>query len=150
MEITLLEQAQFRHHRREVDLFHQLAHIFDWRLHRDYDKALGEGYTLIVTDTQKSILWVSHRFLSMTGYRPEEAIGQTPYFLQGPNTNPEAIRRLSKELQEAAYKHRIRPIREQLINYRKDGEPYLCNIEIDPIWSQQGELTHFIAVEKEV
>ena len=150
LEVFLLDQAQDRHHRREVEMLTEFATVFDWKLTRNYEKALTDGYTLIVANAAKSILWVSHRFLAMTGYTPTEVIGRTPRFLQGPNTDPIRLRQLSADLAQAQSSKRTQPIRQQLLNYRKGGMPYLCDIEIDPIWTRQGELTHFIAVEKEV
>jgi PAS domain-containing protein len=75
-----------------------LPRDFDWKLTRNYEKALTDGCTLIVANAARSILWVSHRFLAMTGYRPAEAIGRTPRFLQGPNTDPTRLRQLSDDL----------------------------------------------------
>ena len=37
-----------------------------------------------------------------------------------------------------------------LINYRKNGETYICNINIVPIYSKKDELKYFLAIEKEV
>lgn len=150
LEIFLLDQAQDRHHQREVEKLHELAGIFEWKLVRNYEKALSDGYTLIVSNLTQSILWTSHQFLSMTGYNPQEAIGQTPHFLQGPETDPVRLRQLSDDLAAAHRGPSKNPIRQQLINYRKGGATYLCDIEIDPIWTKQGQLTHFIAVEKEI
>ncbi|GAB3909378.1 hypothetical protein GCM10028803_46850 [Larkinella knui] len=150
LEVFLLDQAQDRHHRREVETLQDFAEVFDWKLRRNYEKVLHDGYTLIVSNAAKSILWVSHQFLAMTGYSPNEVIGRTPRFLQGPDTDPARIRQLSNELALASQSQRITPICQQLINYRKGGIPYLCDLEIDPIWNHRGELTHYIAVEKEV
>ncbi|RAJ97438.1 PAS domain S-box-containing protein [Larkinella arboricola] len=150
LEFFLLAQAQERRHRREMEQLAELARTFDWKLTRNYEKLLIAGNTLVISNRAKSILWVSNRFFSMTGYKPQEAIGRTPRFLQGPDTDPARLRQLSDDLAQAHLRSRPRPIRQQLINYRKGGTPYLCDIEIDPIWTKQGELTHFIAVEKEV
>ncbi|KAA9354872.1 PAS domain-containing protein [Larkinella humicola] len=150
LEVFLLDQAQDRQHRREVDRLNEFAEVFDWKLTRDYEKALVEGYTVIVSNAARSILWVSHRFLAMTGYTPTEVIGRSPRFLQGPDTDPARIRELSNDLALAQPTKRTQPILQQLVNYRKGGSPYLCDIEIDPIWNRKGELTHYIALEKEV
>ncbi|GAB3261900.1 hypothetical protein GCM10027347_27250 [Larkinella harenae] len=150
LEFFLLDRAQQRQHRREVQQLSQLATEFGWRLVRDYEKSLNDGYTLVVANLSRSILWVSHRFFSMTGYKAQEVIGQTPLFLQGPATDPARLRQLSEELSQVRSQHRTSPIHQQLINYRKDGATYLCDIEIDPIWNTQDELTHFIALEREI
>jgi len=149
MEIFMLEKANAHRAERESLLLQQLSYIFDWKTYRNYGRALEEGYTLVVTDLQSTILWVSDHFLTLTGYTRQEAIGQKPTFLQGPQTDLHALRRLSTQLGNAAAQHRVRPIRERLLNYRKCGESYWCTVEIDPIWNHDGELTHFIAVERE-
>lgn len=150
LEIYLLDQARHRSSRREFDLLNRLAYIFDWRLHRDYETPLRNGSTLVVTDTEGVIIWASSRFLTMTGYTPAEALGQTPAFLQGPDTDTATVRRLSDRLVRASLTGRIRPIRERILNYRKGGEKYWCELEIDPLWTTGGELTHFLAIEKEI
>lgn len=150
LEFFLLDRGQYLQHQREMQQLSQLTSLFDWRLKRDYEKALSDGYALVVANLSRSILWVSHRFFSMTGYKAQEAIGQTPRFLQGPATDPARLQQLSEELNLAHLQNRQHPIRQQLVNYRKSGESYLCDIEIDPIWNRQGELTHFIALEREI
>ncbi|MBC7422554.1 MAG: hypothetical protein H7334_03765 [Ferruginibacter sp.] len=37
-----------------------------------------------------------------------------------------------------------------LENYRKDGEPYLCNVIIKPIISINKKLVNYIAYEQEI
>lgn len=44
------------------------------------------------------ILYVNAPFTRMTGYTPEEAIGQTPRMLQGPKTSLAACRRIREAL----------------------------------------------------
>ena len=38
----------------------------------------------------------------------------------------------------------------KLINYRKDGEPYWCDVRIEPIFNEQQKLVNFIAFEEEI
>ncbi|GAB3314979.1 hypothetical protein GCM10027299_03800 [Larkinella ripae] len=150
LEFLLLDRALDRHHQRELAKLSQFTTAFDWQLTRNYEKALRDGFTLIVANTAQSILWVSHRFFAMTGYTSREAVGQTPRFLQGPGTDPAQVRLLSDALAQAHHTPVAHPIHHQLVNYRKDRTPYLCDIEIDPIRNRQGELSHFIAVEKAI
>ena len=44
------------------------------------------------------ILYVNAAFTRMTGYTPDEAIGQTPRMLQGPKTSLAACRRIREAL----------------------------------------------------
>ncbi|MBY0427566.1 MAG: hypothetical protein K2Q22_18160 [Cytophagales bacterium] len=34
-----------------------------------------------------------------------------------------------------------------LVNYRKDGEPYVCKVEIWPVFDSQGKHVNFVAFE---
>lgn len=147
-EIYLLTQAQERAQRREARIFRQLGEIFDWDMSRSqqnrYLKKLQTGYTFVLTDLTRTILWTSNSFLSMTGYGNTEAIGRTPRMLQGPSTDRETLSWIQESLLRA------NPVKAELLNYRKGGETYLCHVQIDPLYDNQGQLTHFLAIEREV
>ncbi len=97
---------------------------------------------VILTDPQQRIIWVNDDFTAITGYSLGEAIGRIPgKILQGPKTEPEVIERIRKTIQQ-----RI-PWRDQLTNYRKNGEPYSCKLVIHPVFDRNQELTNFIAFE---
>ncbi|MBO0951587.1 PAS domain-containing protein [Fibrella forsythiae] len=148
MEIYLLTQAQQKARRKEAGIFGKLATIFDWQLtrkqRRDYLQALNQGFTLVLTDSSKTVLWASHSFLTMTGYTTSEAVGQTTKFLQGEQTSSTELNRINSQLQKRM------PVKADLVNYRKNGEAYVCRLEIEPLRNSQGEFTHFLAVEMEV
>ena len=147
-EVFLLSQAQERAKNKEAALFRQLIEIFDWDMPRRqrnaYLRKLQTGHTLVLTDLAKTILWTSNNFLTMTGYNHSEAVGQTPKLLQGPDTDPTTVLRVRDSLRRAE------PIQADLLNYRKNGEPYICRVMIEPLYDKQGTLTHFLAVESEV
>ncbi|GAB3889290.1 hypothetical protein GCM10028825_23660 [Spirosoma agri] len=147
-EISLLVQAQQRASRKEVALFNQLTELFDWNMSRRqrnaYSKKMETGFTLVLTDLTQTILWTSSNFLTMTGYSPMEAIGKTPSFLQGPKTDLVTTLNMRESLRKADF------VKADITNYRKGGEPYVCRVQIDPLFDNQGELTHFLAVESEL
>lgn len=41
-------------------------------------------------------------------------------------------------------------MREELLNYRKDGSEYWIEICVDAIKNEANEITHFIAVERDI
>lgn len=147
-EIFRLDQAQQRARRKETEVFQKLSDTFGWSLARQqrnaYLKELGSGSTLILTDRTKTILWTSNSFLAMTGFTRAESIGQTPGILQGPDTDRTALVTIRESLVRA------NSVKANLLNYRKNGEPYFCSVTIDPLFNRQGEPTHFLAVENEV
>ena len=96
---------------------------------------------VILTDAQRKILWVNEDFTEITGYTLTEVAGKKPNLLQGPETEQEAIKRIRRNLQ-----HNI-AFREEITNYRKNGEAYLCKLVIHPVFNRNQQLSNFIAFE---
>lgn len=106
-------------------------------LEKDYD-------ALVLTDHARSIIWVSPGFQKMTGYPAYFAVGKKPSFLQGEHTSKLALIEISNYLKTN------QPFKSQLLNYKIDQSPYLCEIEIFPLKNHNEEVTHFLALEKEL
>jgi diguanylate cyclase (GGDEF)-like protein/PAS domain S-box-containing protein len=88
-----------------------------------------------------SIIFVNPAFTTLTGYTPEEAIGRNCRFLQGPDTDRETV----SEIREAIAAGRS--IRREILNYRKDGEPFWNDLMIDPIRDDAGFVTGFVGIQ---
>jgi len=86
------------------------------------------------------IVYVNQAFQKMTGYSPQEVIGKTPRILQGPKSDPAALKRIHDALSS------WQPIREELINYRKDGTPFWVDLSIFPIADEKGWYMHWMAI----
>ncbi|WP_069130184.1 PAS domain S-box protein [Rhodohalobacter halophilus] len=100
---------------------------------------------VIITDADKRVTWVNDAFVKLTGFTFEEIKGKNPGdMLQGPDTDPNSVRRMSR-----AMKHH-ESVEETILNYRKDGTPYWLELNIDPIFDDDGNCTHFIAIERDV
>ncbi|HEY8470787.1 MAG TPA: PAS domain S-box protein, partial [Longimicrobiales bacterium] len=103
---------------------------------------------VVVTDAELEppgprIVYVNPAYTRMTGYRADEVIGRNPGFLQGPDTDRAARARI-----RAALRHG-EPVREELLNYRKDGTPFWVEISIVPVRDEQGRITHFASAQRE-
>lgn len=90
------------------------------------------------------IVFVNDAFESRTGYGRDEVLGRSPRFLQGPQTQRDRLDLVRSALEE------WRPVRVDLINYRKDGEPYWVDLDISPVWDKTRKLTHWVAVGRDV
>lgn len=106
---------------------------------------------IIITETDPldppgpRIVYVNEGVERMTGYRPDEVLGNTPRMFQGPDTDRAALRRIRKALE------RREPIKEVLVNYCKDGVPFWNEIEIVPIPSPGvGGRSYFAAVQRDI
>ncbi|MDF0716407.1 PAS domain-containing protein [Muricauda sp. 334s03] len=113
------------------------THVQDLILHETYD-------ALVLTRPDQHIVWVNEGFQEMTGYSKSFAIGKRPSFLQGPLTSKNSKQEI-RELLRAEH-----TFTGSILNYRKNGEIYTCQIKIIPLYDSKKELTHFIAMEKEL
>lgn len=99
---------------------------------------------LVLTDGQQQISWVNPGFSEMTGYPSNEALGRTPHFLQGGGTSRQSRKRIGQHLR----KHLT--VEETIVNYRKDGQAYKCQVKIIPLYNHRNTVTHYLALEREV
>jgi PAS domain S-box-containing protein len=97
---------------------------------------------VILTSAERRILWVNQDFEKITGYRYDEVVGKSPgAILQGPASEKDAVDRIRLGLRSGV------PFKEELTNYRKNGEPYLCKLVIRPVYNSMKELVNFLAFE---
>jgi PAS domain S-box-containing protein len=90
------------------------------------------------------IVYVNDAFTKMTGYTAEEVIGKTPRMLQGPKSDRDELKQLSKAI------HSFQPGEATLINYKKNGEEFWVNFLVSPIADEGGRYTHMIATVRDV
>jgi len=108
------------------------------------DIVMITGTDGIGTPDGPRIHFVNEAFERITGYTREEALGMTPRMLQGPATQPEVRSRLRDALAQ------WQPAREQVINYRKNGEVIWLELDIVPITDEHGFYTHWLAIERDI
>lgn len=115
---------------------------YGWKndLQTIFDK--NDFEAIIICDKNQNIIWVNEGFTTMTGYSKKEVLGKTPRFLQGPKTDPKTTSKIALNLKKD------KPFKAKVLNYRKNKQPYNCEIQIFPLASN--EITHYIALEKEV
>ncbi|MEO0524938.1 MAG: PAS domain-containing protein [Pseudomonadota bacterium] len=90
------------------------------------------------------MIFVSDEFEDQTGYTPEEATGRNCRFLQGPETSPHAIEAIRQGL-KAETRFTI-----DILNYHKDGSPFLNRLRIRPICDADGGLIFFAGAQNPV
>jgi PAS domain S-box-containing protein len=125
--------------------------VSDRDLDQDYLRSLLEDdeveMSVVFSDPSlpdNPMIFVSDEFEDQTGYTPEEAIGRNCRFLQGPDTNPHAIEAIRQGLQ-AETRFTI-----DILNYRKDGSPFLNRLRIRPIYDGEGRLMFFAGAQNPV
>ena len=100
-----------------------------------------------ITDPRREddpLIWVNPSFTRLTGYTPDQAVGRNCRFLQGPNTDRAAVRRMTRALRNQE------PITEVLLNYRRDGTAFWNQVSISPVVDGAGNLVNFVGVQGDV
>ncbi|GAB2869218.1 hypothetical protein GCM10027277_42950 [Pseudoduganella ginsengisoli] len=97
-----------------------------------------------VTEQGQHIIFVNKAFERRTGYRRDEVLGRDLRLLQGPDTSPATLERIAGAVQ------RSEPVRAELLNYTRAGEPYWVEMELVPFADEGGNNTHWVAVERDI
>jgi hypothetical protein len=90
------------------------------------------------------IVYANRAFSELTGYPPEEVLGRSCRFLQGPGSNPSTVESIRSALVD---RH---PFRGEILNYRKDGAPFWNDLTLAPLSGPDGEVTHFIGIQLDI
>ncbi|MFZ1250533.1 MAG: ATP-binding protein [Candidatus Microsaccharimonas sp.] len=100
-----------------------------------------------ITDNRKPdnpIIYCNDAFIELSGYSKDEIIGKNCRFLQGEATDKKSIKKIKDSVaSESESKTTIR-------NYRKDGTMFWNDLNISPVYNDQGVVTHFIGLQNDV
>lgn len=105
---------------------------------------------VIVTDVDDQdtsnikIVYVNAAFEKLSGYSREEVIGCSPGMLQGADTSLET----KKKIKSALLKKE--PVHVEILNYAKDGSEYWLDMQIFPLKDDNGTVTHFASIERDI
>lgn len=102
---------------------------------------------IVIADAREAsypVVYCNVGFSKLTGYSAAEVVGRSCKFLQGPDTDPRALKRLKRALENAE------GISVVLKNYRKDGTVFWNELSITPVFDKGGALSHFIGVQNDV
>ena len=104
---------------------------------------------IVITDADfnndgPKIIYANKAFSHITGYDLDELIGQNPKMLQGVDTDRGVLDDLKESLSSG------QSFQAELKNYRKNGIPYWLEISIVPVKNDEGKVTHFAAIERDV
>ncbi|KAF2722856.1 hypothetical protein K431DRAFT_266029 [Polychaeton citri CBS 116435] len=90
------------------------------------------------------IVYASEEFYNTTQYGREYVIGRNCRFLQGPKTSTNTVRRLIEALTEGQESC------ETVLNYRRDGTPFMNLLMIAPLYDNKGAVRYFLGAQIDV
>ncbi len=98
----------------------------------------------VITDLQGRIEYVNPRFSQVTGYSPDEVLGENPRLLKSGQTPAEVYRELWETIIGG------NEWRGEFLNRRKSGELYWEFASVSPVRNAQGQVTHFLKVSEDI
>jgi len=130
----------------------------DWHLtdELDYEQGRGDPFAaavratrmpMVITDPGQAdnpIVFCNVAFQELTGYDRSEIMGRNCRFLQGPDTDPEAVARVRAAIEEG------HDIDVDLLNYRKDGSTFWNALYLSPVRDAKGDIRFFFASQLDV
>lgn len=90
------------------------------------------------------IIYINPAFTKITGFKKEDIIGMNCRFLQGPETNQTEVDKIREAIRE---KKKCKVV---LLNYKKNGEKFWNELNLSPLFNNDGELTHFIGIQDDI
>ena len=108
-------------------------------------EAVQDGCILVdAQDKEMPVVFVNAGFTTVTGYSAADVLGHNCRFLQGRDTDPDAIARLRTAISQG------RACWCELLNYRKDGTPFWNLMRLSPIYDSDGLLTHYVGILSDI
>lgn len=100
---------------------------------------------VIITNKDGLVDWVNEGFILQSGYQLKEIKGHKPgLLLQGARTDPSTIARMHERLQAGE------GFIVQLVNYTKQQQPYWVQLEVQPVYDRDRQLSNYIGVARNI
>lgn len=110
-----------------------------------FQRALDDfSLGVLLASPDRKVTFANSGFTRLTGYNQDEIMGKNCSLLQGAETNPETITRISHCLENGEYYDG------EILNYRKDGSSFWNGLVISPTHGRNGELTGFFSIQRDI
>jgi two-component system, cell cycle sensor histidine kinase and response regulator CckA len=100
--------------------------------------------TVYITDSNGNIQYINPAFEKLTGYTREEAIGNTPRIFKSDKHD----QKFHKEMWSTLLGGKV--WKGQVINKKKDGTLFEEEVSLSPVKNNEGKITNFVAVQRDV
>lgn len=102
---------------------------------------------IVITDARRRglpIVYVNPAFERITGYARKDVLGRSPMFLHKRDRDQAGL----AEVREAV--RRGRTVSAVIRNYRKDGKVFWNDLQISPITTADGSVSHYVGIVNDV
>jgi len=106
---------------------------------------VGDAVLITDADTQHPrIVYANAAACGLSGYGPDELVGEPPMKLNGPRTDRQLHRRVLDAVTAG------QTYRGDVVHTRKDGSDYDAEGQVFPLRDDRGETTHFVSIYRDV
>lgn len=106
--------------------------------------AQSSSVSMTIADARQHdipLIYVNPAFERLTGYSFKEAVNRNCRFLQGPQTDRQAVRSISDAIADR------RTVITNLLNYRKNGTAFWNRFQLSPIFENGDDLVGYLGVQ---
>lgn len=126
-------RAEIEHHRIENETNSQLLQVIE-----------KSPVSIVITDIEGKIQYVNQKFIDITGYTLEEALGNNPRILKSDKTSSDEYKTLWETITAGS------SWQGEFQNKRKDGTYYWESAKITPLFDADGKITSFLALKEDI
>ena len=116
----------------------------DEEIKRLYQSIQQSPVSVVISDTDEKVIYVNQKFIDVTGYPREEAIGSTPELIKSGKTPEKTYENLRMTLSSG------KEFQGEFLNRKKNGELFWEQVSVSPVKNDKDEITHYIAVKEDI
>ena len=109
-----------------------------------YETVQQSPLAISITDSHANILYVNPAFESLTGYASEAVLGENESILSHRQTPAEVYGTLWSTIKGG------NTWRGTLVNRRQNGDAYLAELNISPVFDAQGRINYFLGIHRDI
>ena len=130
--VTLIQSARTAADRQELLIMHSAL------------KRAANGVIITDASAARRIIYANEAAAKITGYKATELLGRSTDIFFGEDAQSEK-RRIVRAAAEAGEE-----CSDTFINYRKDGSAFHNHVNLAPVYSRRGHISHFVSVFADV
>jgi PAS domain S-box-containing protein len=100
--------------------------------------------SIVITDEKGAIRYVNPAFTRISGYNPEDVMGETPRILKSGHTSDEEYAQMWRTISAG------KNYSATFYNKKKDGEFYWEHAQISPVFNEDGEIINYVGVKENI
>jgi PAS domain S-box-containing protein len=100
---------------------------------------------VLLTDTNRRIVWVNEAFINLYKYKREEIIGKNPQqLLKGTDTKDSDLKKIEQAILTKSLCHT------DILYYTKNQEKRLVEVQIQPVFNEKGKLINYFSIHHDI